>query len=55
MMKQVVVRTYPKNWTNTTGNLQDLLNKGYKVVHITPLPESITEYIVEKEVEEKAN
>lgn len=47
--KQIVVRTYPRGWTDTTNGLQYLLNEGYKVVHITPLENSITEYIVEKE------
>ena len=53
MVEQVVVRTYPKGWTHTTSNLQNLLDMGYKVVHITPLPDSITEYIVEREVQNK--
>lgn len=47
--KQAVVRTYPKGWTNTTANLENMLKEGYKVVHITSLPDGVTEYIVEKE------
>ena len=49
--RQKVIRTYPKGWTNNTTRLEKLLEEGYKVVHITPLPDGITEYIVEKEVE----
>lgn len=49
-IKQVVVRTYPKGWTNTTTRLQKFLDEGYKVVYATSLPDGITEYIVEKEI-----
>ena len=53
MADQVVVRTYPKGWTNQMTSLQSYLSKGYKVVHITPLPDGITEYIIEKEIKDK--
>ena len=53
MANQVVVRTYPIGWANRMANLQSYLSKGYKVVHITPLPDGITEYIVEKEIKDK--
>lgn len=46
---QAVVRTYPNGWTNQTTSLRKLLNEGYRVVFVTPLPEGILEYIVEKE------
>lgn len=49
MNKQVVVRTHPKSWSQTTYSLQKYLNDGYKVVHVTPLENSITEYILEKQ------
>lgn len=52
MVNQEVVRTYPRNYTNTTTNLQNLLDRGYKVAHITPLPDGIIEYIVEKQQED---
>ena len=55
MADQVVVRTYPKGWTNQMATLQNYLSKGYRVVHITPLPDGVTEYIIEfKEIEEEA-
>jgi len=50
--RQMVIRTYPKGWTQTTNSLQNLLTDGWLVVHITPLEGSITEYIVEKEIDE---
>ena len=53
MASQVVVRTYPKGWSDQMASLQNYLSKGYKVVHITPLPDGITEYIVEKEIKDK--
>lgn len=49
MKKQCVVRTYPGNWTRTIENLSEKLNDGWVVVFITPLQDSITEYILEKE------
>ena len=49
MKRQMVVRTYPRGWTQTTNKLQDLLTDGWIVANITPLENSITEYIVEKE------
>lgn len=52
-VRQKVTRTYPTTWTNNTTRLENLLKEGYKVVHITPLPDGITEYIVEKEVDVK--
>ena len=48
MGTQKVVRTYPSKWTNETAILRKALEEGYKVAHITPLPEGIIEYIIEK-------
>lgn len=48
MVKQCVVRTYPKGWTSTTERLTEKLNDGFKVKHITPLEDSVTEYILER-------
>lgn len=45
---QKVVRTYPTSYNVTTRQLSDLLDQGYKVVHITPVSNGINEYIVEK-------
>lgn len=53
MIKQSVVRTYPKSFSRTTERLTEYLEAGYVVKHITPLEDSITEYIVEKEIEVK--
>ena len=52
MIRQAVVRTYPKGWTNTTERLTEYLNAGYTVAYITPIGDGITEYIVTKEVED---
>ena len=52
MIKQAVVRTYPKGYTTTIGNLNEYLQAGYTVAHITPIGDGITEYIVEKEIED---
>ena len=49
MKEQCVVRTYPKGWTRTIENLSEKLNNGWLVVFITPLPEGITEYILQKD------
>lgn len=54
MGTQTVVRTYPKGWNVTNERLKKLLNDGYKVSHITPLPDGIIEYIVEQKSEDKA-
>jgi len=53
MKKQMAVRTYPKWYTTTIGNLNELLQSGYTVAHITQIGDGITEYIVEKEIEDK--
>lgn len=53
MGTQTVVRTYPKGWNVTNERLKKLLNDGYKVSHITPLPDGIIEYIVEEGIEDK--
>ena len=54
-IKQKVIRTYPSGWTNATTKLEKALAQGYKMVHITSLPEGITEYIIEKEAEKAWN
>lgn len=53
MVKQVAVRTFPYGWTNNMTQLQKLLDGGYKVVNITPLPDGIIEYIMEKQVKDE--
>lgn len=54
---QQCVRTFPKGWTRTTENLNELLSQGYVVVMCHEIACSKTEmcleYIVEKEVEER--
>jgi len=46
-----VVRTHPKERARTLNTLRTLLEEGYRVVHITPLKNSIIEYVFEKEIE----
>lgn len=53
--KQVVVRTYPNNYTHTTSFLEMYLNNGYIVVMCNPFDcgdKKGNEYILEKEIEE---
>ena len=53
MKKQKVVRTYPNNWTYTTGHLQKAMDEGYYVVMCNKMTfkdnTEVLEYIVEKE------
>lgn len=47
---QRVVRTYPRGFTVTTGDLNNYLEHGYCVVMCNKIGECL-EYIVEKEIE----
>ena len=53
MKKQKVVRTYPNNWTYTTGLLQAVMDEGYCVIMCNKITfkdnTEVLEYIVEKE------
>ena len=52
-IKQKCVRTYPRGFTSTTGDLDRTLVLGYRVVMCHAIGnEGILEYILEKEVEE---
>lgn len=49
MKKQCVIRTYPPNYNETTGDLQEKLNSGWLVVFITPVSGGIIEYILQND------
>lgn len=54
-VKQAVVKTYPKGWTMTIGDLRDYLNDGYTVVMVNEFSTGTDkglEYIVQKVIEE---
>ena len=54
-VKQAVVRTYPKGWNITIGNLRDYLDQGYVVVMVNEFStgkDKGLEYIVQKEIED---
>lgn len=62
MIKQFCVRTYEVNYSGFQMNpcgkvnceyLNSFLEKGWKVVMVTPKPD-YNEYIIEKEIEDKA-
>lgn len=52
-MKQTVIRTYPKTYSNPTKALSEALNEGWRVTHTNPFDCGYglkgTEYILEKE------
>ncbi len=60
MIKQLCVRTYEENYCGYKNNpcakenceaLNSFLEKGWKVVFVTPKPE-YNEYIIEKEIKD---
>lgn len=51
-MSYIAVRSYRTGYTNTTNNLNSLLEKGYKVIMVTPFMKNggteYLEYILQK-------